>query len=73
MPGASFGGMAGPGAGAEQGPPAAEEAGPPVPGDPEWRDWAGGVPVDVLAKVAVTFLVNSGHGGGEGHSLFTRV
>ena len=48
--------MAGAGAGAEQGPPAAGEAGALVPGDPDWRDWAGGVPVDVLAKVASTLV-----------------
>ena len=44
--------MAGAGAGADQVPLAAGEAGGLAPGDEDWRDWAGGVPVDVLAKVA---------------------
>ena len=44
--------MAGAGAGADQAPPAAGEAGVLAPGDPAWRDWAGGLPADLMAKVA---------------------
>ena len=43
--------MAEAGAGADQGPPAAGEAGTLVPGDEEWRDWAG-LPEHLLMKVA---------------------
>ena len=44
--------MAGAGAGADQGPPAAGEAEVLAPGDEGWRDWARGLPDEVLAKVA---------------------
>ena len=40
------------GAGADQIPPAAAQAGVSAPGDEEWRDWAGGLPAEVLAQVA---------------------
>ena len=45
--------MAGAGAGADQDPPAAAgEAGVLAPGDEGWRDWAGGLPDEVLEQVA---------------------
>ena len=48
-------GPTGAGAGSEQDPPAVEEAEPLVPGDPDWRDWAG-LPEDLLVKVAEKFV-----------------
>ena len=38
--------------GADQALPTAGEAGVLAPGDEGWRDWAGGVPAEVLEKVA---------------------
>ena len=43
---------AGAGAGADKPPPAAGEAGVLAPGDQGWRDWAGGLPEELLVKVA---------------------
>ena len=57
--------MAGAGAGAEQVPPGVGEAGPLVPGDPDWRDWAGGVPGPVLAKVAGRLVAAETRGPGS--------
>ena len=34
---------------------AAGGAGPADPGPPEWRDWAGGLPAEVLERVAVLY------------------
>ena len=44
--------MAGAGAGPDPGGPAVGEPGTLAPGDEEWRDWAGGLPAEVLEKVA---------------------
>ena len=51
--------MAGAGAGADQVPPAAAQAGVSAPGDEEWRDWAGGLPAEVLAQVAATVVAQT--------------
>ena len=63
--------MAGAGAGGEPGPPAAGAAGTLAPGDPDWRDWAGGLPADVLAKVAET-LAEGNRADWAAHLLGTR-
>ena len=34
--------------------------------DPNWRDWAGGLPADVLVKVAAKVVAQTGAGGRRG-------
>ena len=51
--------MAGAGAGSDQPPPAVGAAGTLAPGDRDWRDWAGGLPADVLEKVAGTLVAQN--------------
>jgi len=46
-------------AGVDQGSPAAGEAGVLPPGDPKLRDWAGGLPPEVLARVAETLVAQT--------------
>ena len=43
----------------EQPPPLVGEAGGGEPENEEWRDWAGGVPADVLAKVAEALVAQT--------------
>ena len=41
------------------GPEALGAAGGAGPGDPEWRDWAGGLPAEVLERVAETLVAQT--------------